>query len=502
MSFLNFSFNCKLCDCKFNDPNAKEMHMKGRRHRLQYKKKVNPDLVVDIKPTARQKKMAEERAKRTMARGEDFWRRREEEFRQMEEEERAYFKERRIFEEEFPQPPDFHEMMRHYGGPGNVPGPRNMRGFGGGSSGPMVPPGFFVPPMMRRPETIDDRHVIAKHSDIYPGDDALAAIQKHVSLVEKALKGVSDSFGNVAVKNGVGVNGNVDDKQGERILKGVMRVGVLAKGLLLKGDSNIQLVLLCSQHPTSDLLHRVIRTLPAHLGNTDGVKYDIRPKVVAAAIVVNVKDAIPLEIEITLTSPVLREAGNSAAPSPTPAGALNKDKCLEALAALRQAKWFQARAATRQSCVMIIRILRDLCSREPSWKPVKLFLLELLTERVLASAPVPLPPGDALRRIFEAISGGILLPESPGFLDPCEKTPRDVAEGLTPQERENLTSSAQSFLRLMAFRQVHDVLQMDPLPQPRFQRGKVFGRKRGPDDDDDECDGAAKQIKLENDDLQ
>lgn len=38
------SFNCKLCDCKFNDPNAKEMHMKGRRHRLQYKKKVRPRL--------------------------------------------------------------------------------------------------------------------------------------------------------------------------------------------------------------------------------------------------------------------------------------------------------------------------------------------------------------------------------------------------------------------------------------------------------------------------
>lgn len=34
------SFNCKLCECKFNDPNAKEMHMKGRRHRLQYKKRL------------------------------------------------------------------------------------------------------------------------------------------------------------------------------------------------------------------------------------------------------------------------------------------------------------------------------------------------------------------------------------------------------------------------------------------------------------------------------
>ena len=31
------SFQCKLCECKFNDPNAKEAHLAGRRHRLQYK---------------------------------------------------------------------------------------------------------------------------------------------------------------------------------------------------------------------------------------------------------------------------------------------------------------------------------------------------------------------------------------------------------------------------------------------------------------------------------
>ena len=41
-----------------------EMHMKGRRHRLQYKKKVNPDLVVDLKPSLRQRRLADERAKR------------------------------------------------------------------------------------------------------------------------------------------------------------------------------------------------------------------------------------------------------------------------------------------------------------------------------------------------------------------------------------------------------------------------------------------------------
>ncbi len=54
------SFYCKLCECQFNDPNAKDMHTKGRRHRLAYKKKVDPNLVVDIKVSgsARNKQMA------------------------------------------------------------------------------------------------------------------------------------------------------------------------------------------------------------------------------------------------------------------------------------------------------------------------------------------------------------------------------------------------------------------------------------------------------------
>jgi hypothetical protein len=30
-------YYCKLCDCRFNDMNAKDMHLKGRRHRLQFK---------------------------------------------------------------------------------------------------------------------------------------------------------------------------------------------------------------------------------------------------------------------------------------------------------------------------------------------------------------------------------------------------------------------------------------------------------------------------------
>jgi hypothetical protein len=41
--------------------------MKGRRHRLQYKKKVNPDLVVDVKPSLRQRKIQEEKMRRAVS---------------------------------------------------------------------------------------------------------------------------------------------------------------------------------------------------------------------------------------------------------------------------------------------------------------------------------------------------------------------------------------------------------------------------------------------------
>ena len=50
-----------------------------------------------------------------------------------------------------------------------------------------------------------------------------------------------------------------------RALKGVMRVGVLAKGLLLHGDLNVQLVLLCSEKPTRTQLERIADSLPKHL---------------------------------------------------------------------------------------------------------------------------------------------------------------------------------------------------------------------------------------------
>lgn len=180
---------------------------------------------------------------------------------------------------------------------------------------------------MRRPDSSDDRHVIARHAEIYPKEEELQAVQKIVSHTEKALKFVSDHLTDTAlsaipktnlstnnstssdkpnfpkqttiipssassslntkqeskeednIKNQVkdenkkedGRDGQLfsfqrdKDDQFPPILKGVMRVGMLAKGLLLHGDTNVNLVVLCGEKPTRTLLNRVADNLPKQL---------------------------------------------------------------------------------------------------------------------------------------------------------------------------------------------------------------------------------------------
>ena len=267
------SFNCKLCECKFNDPNAKEMHMKGRRHRLQYKKKVQPDLVVDFKPNPRHRRLAEAKAQRAQMQAE-YWNRQ----RSMGgtggggggvagddggDDDPMYWDERRRLEDEF----DYMCWQR-----GGFPGQRGPH---------MRPPHpFFGMLPGRRPESSDDRHVVARHAEICPKEEELQTIQRIVSHTERALKFVSDALADnknaivtttastvVATPTSTtnGTTGKATEAKGGkdaqdatpaaaektkedgrdnqmfsfqkdteggivRILKGVMRVGLLAKG--------------------------------------------------------------------------------------------------------------------------------------------------------------------------------------------------------------------------------------------------------------------------------
>uniref|UniRef100_A0A8C5LS45 Zinc finger RNA-binding protein n=1 Tax=Leptobrachium leishanense TaxID=445787 RepID=A0A8C5LS45_9ANUR len=474
-------FHCKLCECSFNDPNAKEMHLKGRRHRLQYKKKVNPELQVEVKPSIRARKIQEEKMRKQMQK-EEYWRRREEEDRWRMEmrryEEDMYW--RRMEEEQHHW--DDRRRVPDGGYPHGPPGPPGLLGVR-----PGMPPPPQGPAPLRRPDSSDDRYVMTKHAAIYPTEEELQAVQKIVSLTERALKLVSDAMADQD-KSKTKETEEKKDLAKERALKGVLRVGVLAKGLLLRGDRNVSLVLLCAEKPTRPLLNRIAENLPKQLTLISSEKYEVACSLQESAILLSSCVEPRMQVTITLTSPVMREENMkdgdvTSGMVKDPPDVLDRQKCLDALAALRHAKWFQAKANGLQSCVIIIRILRDLCQRVPTWSDFPSWAMELLVEKAISSSSGPQSPGDALRRVFECISSGIILKGGPGLLDPCEKDPYDTLATMTDQQREDITSSAQFALRLLAFRQIHKVLGMDPLSQMNQRFNIHNNRKRRRDSD-------------------
>lgn len=132
-------------------------------------------------------------------------------------------------------------------------------------------------------------------------------------MVERGLKSVSDSL------------------ESELKLKGVMRVGPLANGLLLKSDSSVQLILLASDVPTTSFLESISSKLQSQLSNkSESECYKVNACPTQARL--DVKGA-SMCVQVGITSPAVR------AQEEVKAECLPRDKCLEHLASIRHAKW-------------------------------------------------------------------------------------------------------------------------------------------------------------------
>ncbi|XP_045686888.1 zinc finger RNA-binding protein 2 isoform X5 [Phyllostomus hastatus] len=479
-------FYCKLCECSFNDTNARDMHVRGRRHRLQYKRKVDPDLPIPIKLSNRVWRLLEERKRKQK----QLTRKRLEALRRWHAEMRRYDLCRRQPEEKT-QAQDEHL--------GHSPSDQCSPPLGSRPGAPAATP---LP--TQRPESSDDRHVLCKHATIYPTEEELLAVQKAVFHSECALKLVSDTLAEDKSRSPEQEAGEHSGASpSARVLKGVVRVGLLGKGLLLQGDRNVQLILLCSQKPTRALLQRVTEQLPQRLLMVTEDKYEVSSDPEANIIISSCAEP-RIRVTVSVTSTLMREdpsTDREGMEVPNPGDVLNPEKCLQSLAALRHAKWFQARASGLQPCVIVIRVFRDLCQRVAPWgalpawrlpfRPCPAQAMELLVEKAVSSAKGPLSPGDAVRRVLECVASGMLLTDGPGLQDPCERDQTDVLGPMTPQEREDITARAQHALRMLAFRQIHKILGMDPLPPPRSRPGLRF-RKRAQEADEAE-EGPRKQ---------
>eukprot|EP00088_Acartia_fossae_P021106 TRINITY_DN2257_c0_g1_i13.p1 TRINITY_DN2257_c0_g1~~TRINITY_DN2257_c0_g1_i13.p1 ORF type:complete len:585 (-),score=162.06 TRINITY_DN2257_c0_g1_i13:73-1797(-) len=413
---------------------------------------------------------------------------------------------------------------------GNVPGfwTGGAMGMGppaakfrfGGPPGPMG--GRFGPGAGMRPRNSrEDQQVITKHRKIYPTQEELGTILKLTETVERALKRVSDKFVTPAVKPEVKEEKDADEKKNgddgkeNRDILGVARTGDLAKGLLLTGDRTVELVVMCREKPTLPLLAKVgeglkeeVKTIPEPekkgkiIINDGELEVVVKPRD-AALLIKYKKEEDTFNVFIVLTCTKLRqtiatdnkENGDAASDveikkeggggeenngvpkedtQPDPHDMLPKEKCLNALAELRRAKWFSSMASPLESCVESIRIFREICRRVEAWQALSNWAVELLVERAVSTSDMPLSPHLAINRVLEAVSTGLLAKDGPGLKDPCEREDIDTTANLDAQQREDLQSSAQEFLRKVHFRKIYEVLD---LPKPEYKPRPNFKNK-------------------------
>ncbi|KAK2090783.1 Interleukin enhancer-binding factor 3 [Saguinus oedipus] len=183
-------------------------------------------------------------------------------------------------------------------------------------------------------------------------------------------------------------------------------------------DLDLELVLLCKEKPTTALLDKVADNLAIQVAAVTEDKEEMEKVLAGETLSVN-----------------------------DPPDVLDRQKCLAALASLRHAEWFQARADGLESCVIVIRVLRDLCTRtDGCWR--------------------------GLAESTGVLASGIVMPDGSGIYDPCEKEATDAIGHLDRQQGEDITQSVQHALRLAAFGQLHKVLGMDPLPSKMCKKPK------------------------------
>jgi len=312
-----------------------------------------------------------------------------------------------------------------------------------------------------------DRYVIKKHKDIYPLEKELSFILQLVTNTEESIKKVAESI-------------NALENEPAKKISGMVRVGDLSKGLLLASDRTVNLILLCKHTPSLTLLRDIQKLIVEKLAEVvPDNKYQLHSFEEQAGFCIaampdsedcktssieDPENEPPYAVNVTLTSTSLRQPkGTIGKPEEqiTVQDPLPTDKCLEALAELRHSKWFAVTAANMPSCVECIRIVKDLSNRDPDWTVLSDWAIELLVERALFTAWMPLNPAASLMRVMEVVSSGLLMPYGPGIKDPCEQGDVDVTENLTVQQREDITHSAQRYLRLMHFRQIYKVLGMN-----------------------------------------
>uniref|UniRef100_A0A915HJN9 DZF domain-containing protein n=1 Tax=Romanomermis culicivorax TaxID=13658 RepID=A0A915HJN9_ROMCU len=369
-------YRCKLCDCQFTDVMAKNCHLKGRRHKLQYKMKVDP--TYEVEPSKMQQRMLS-----------------------------------KMFRMRSPYPPMVGRFPNFYGGYPQAPVYNDRQPDNRSSN--------------------DEIYLCKAHEMCRATEDEIGAVERVVCNVERALKMVSDaleqkecSFEPDLLEENSTVKKEIKTEPESTLSD---QTPIPEDRRILKGT--------CTEDQYDVAITEPDKSRLTISSTSDGYRVEVTVYLTA----VIMRSAVATEdLSVNkLSETIMTSSTDDHHDDDT---VLDKEKCLEALASLRRAKWFQSQCAPFEQIVQVLRILKDYCKRTIAWRVFPQWGLELLVERIFSAADQILSPSELFRHFFESIACGLLLPGTPGFQDPCEKEYHDVFDGLTQQQAEDITFSA------------------------------------------------------------
>ena len=155
-----------------------------------------------------------------------------------------------------------------------------------------------------------------------------------------------------------------------RQVKGVMRIGAVAKGMLLAGDKVVELAVLCQDRPTKTLLARVFKALSQQMAEITTDRYNYEVKVEDCAIIVTSQDAFRMQLKASLTSTCAAE--DEKEQTKVNHNLLNRSRCLGKLL------FFLLQYILLFKTVIRINVAQPYLGKGENLVPFKLWSLEML----------------------------------------------------------------------------------------------------------------------------
>uniref|UniRef100_A0A0N5BW42 DZF domain-containing protein n=1 Tax=Strongyloides papillosus TaxID=174720 RepID=A0A0N5BW42_STREA len=389
-------YSCKLCECRFSDVNAKNIHLSGKRHHSSFRQKVNPSFNSEvIKKDEKKSSGKKVRAKNVK--------------RNKQNDSRSSF---------LPK-----DILNH---------------------DPLYVMSFSLPVLYSL--TLEDEKIYERCKQLSFSQNEMTKIDEMFTEVEKALANLSSVETDRCVGSVLKI-------------KCIERVGILPCGIAINIDKEFDLNLVLTDYPTCKDFDYIVSNLPGELDKVSCSKWKIIPKMSESSILINSMDSV-YSINLCITSPACRDSNISPSQAPE---VLTFDSTNNILRKVRHFNWFEHYYGSDKDVKSTIQILRQISYKIPSWKVFNddVYLMLLLFHTSISSLVEKLYPSGLLRRFFEMLASGLVVPKSFTIIDPCERDETNILKNLSQQVREDITNCAQHALRMMSFNKLPDIIFLE-----------------------------------------